>query len=260
MNNLNNKIILITGASSGIGQACANLLAANGAHLILTARRVDRLTALADQLSESCNIRCLPLQLDIRDREAVEKLINSLPSDWQSIYGLINNAGLALTTDPIQQGNTENWDTMIDTNLKGLLYISRSILPGMLARNAGHIVNIGSIAGQDCYVNGNVYSATKHAVRSITKSMRLDLAGSPVRVTEIAPGAVETEFSIVRWNDKQRADEFYQDFNPLLPHDIADAVLYCLTRPAHVDIAEMTIMATDQAGCSVISRKGRKSV
>ena len=251
------KTVLITGASSGIGEACAKILAAHGARLILTARRMERLNNLAAELKTEYETDCLTHQLDVSNNEAVQSFIKSLPAGWQAIDVLVNNAGLALETDPIQSGNTDNWDTMIDTNVKGLLYVSRCVLPGMLARERGHVVNIGSIAGQDCYLNGNVYSATKHAVRAITKSMRLDLSGSPIRVTEIAPGAVETEFSVVRWNDQQRANAFYQDFNPLIAADIADAVHYCLTRPQHVDIAEMTIMPTDQAACSFINRKGK---
>ncbi|MGQ3891218.1 SDR family NAD(P)-dependent oxidoreductase [Legionella sp. CNM-4043-24] len=254
---LKNKIILITGASSGIGEACAKRLAADGARLILTARRLDRLNELADALKKSHGTDCLTRLLDVSDREAVAHTIDGLPADWNAIDALINNAGLALSTDPLQQGRPEQWDTMIDTNLKGLLYVSRQVLPGMLERHSGHVVNIGSVAGQDCYPNGNVYSATKHAVRAITKSMRMDLAGKNIRVTEIAPGAVETEFSKVRWSDEERANAFYQDFNPLLAEDIADAVHYCLTRPPHVDIAEMTIFPTDQAACSMINRSGR---
>lgn len=257
MVSLKNKIVLITGASSGIGEACAKILAADGAHLILTARRLQRLIKLAEELEDQHQTTCLTHQLDVSDHAAVQSFVKSLPANWQPIDILINNAGLALGTDPLQIGNSDNWDKMIDTNIKGLLYVSRNILPGMLERGRGHVVNIGSIAGQDCYANGNVYSATKHAVRAISKSMRLDLSGSPVRVSEIAPGAVETEFSVVRWRDQEKADAFYQDFNPLLASDIADAVHYCLTRPQHVDISEMTIMPTDQAACSVISRKGK---
>ncbi|MGQ3887584.1 SDR family NAD(P)-dependent oxidoreductase [Legionella sp. CNM-1927-20] len=255
---LANKTVLITGASSGIGEACAKVLAAQNANLILTARRLDRLQALTTSLQKKHAINVLPIELDIRDKNKVGELYQSLPTQYQDIDILINNAGLALATDPIHEGDLTNWDTMIDTNLKGLLYISRYVLPSMVKRNQGHIVNIGSIAGQDVYANGNVYSATKHAVRAITKSMRLDLAGTGVRVTEIAPGAVETEFSIVRWNDQKRAKKFYQDFNPLIAEDIADAVLYAVTRPLHVDITEMTILPTAQAACSVISRTGRK--
>ncbi|STX28836.1 L-allo-threonine dehydrogenase, NAD(P)-binding [Legionella beliardensis] len=251
---LDKKIVLITGASSGIGEACAKLLAAQGANLILTARRFNKLQALANTLQQKHAIEVLPIELDVRDQEAMGNFYETLPTAWQPIDILINNAGLALATDPIQQGQTDNWDTMIDTNIKGLLYISRFILPSMIKRGQGHVVNMGSVAGQDCYVNGNVYCATKHAVRSITKSMRLDLAGTGIRVTEIAPGAVDTEFSVVRWNDAEKAKAFYQGFDPLMGEDIADAVLYALTRPAHVNIAEMTIFPTAQASCSLISR------
>jgi len=253
MTSLKNKTVLITGASSGIGEACARRLALDGARLILTARRLDCLEKLAAELQTPCLLR----QLNVSDKDAVAAVLDGLPDDWNAIDILINNAGLALTTDPLQSGDEANWDTMIDTNIKGLLYVSRKVLPGMLERNAGHVVNLGSIAGQDCYPNGNVYAATKHAVRAISKSMRMDLAGSNIRVTEIAPGAVETEFSKVRWNDEARADAFYQDFDPLLANDIADAIHYCVTRPAHVDIADMTIMPTAQAACTMISRTGR---
>ncbi|WED44289.1 SDR family NAD(P)-dependent oxidoreductase [Legionella cardiaca] len=257
MQSITNKIILITGASSGIGEACARLFAANGAKIILAARRKERVECLAQELSDLYRTACLPLQLDVRNKEDVKTVIGSLPADWQAIDVLINNAGLALSSDPIQIGSLENWDTMIDTNVKGLLYVSRSVLPGMIQRAQGHVINIGSIAGQECYPAGNVYCATKHAVRAITKSMRLDLLGSPIRVTEIAPGAVETEFSEVRWADKQKAKAFYQDFNPLLAADIADAAYFCVTRPAHVDVAEMTIMPTVQASANHIHRGGK---
>ncbi|KTC86816.1 SDR family NAD(P)-dependent oxidoreductase [Legionella brunensis] len=254
MQNMTNKIVLITGASSGIGEACARLFASNGAKLILCARRQDRIESLAKELKSLYGTTSLPLQLDVRVRENVESTLGSLPGEWQFIHVLINNAGLALSSDPIQKGSFENWDTMIDTNVKGLLYVSRTLLPGMIQRNQGHIINIGSIAGQECYPAGNVYCATKHAVRAITKSMRLDLLGTPIRITEIAPGAVETEFSEVRWGNKEKAKAFYQDFNPLLAADIADAAYYCATRPGHMDIAEMTIMPTVQASANHIHR------
>lgn len=252
--NLNGKIIFITGASSGIGQACAQLLAAQGAQLILCARRIERLHSLAESLHEEFGSDCYINQLDVRQLDEIQAFIQSLPPEWQAIDVLINNAGLALASDPIQQGSTSNWDTMIDTNIKGLLYITRAILPGMLARNKGHIVNIGSIAGQEAYPNGNVYCATKHAVRAITKSMRIDLNGTPIRVTEIAPGAVETEFSTVRWQDAEKAKDFYKQIIPLQAEDIADAVHYCITRPQHVDIAELTIMPTVQASANHMSK------
>lgn len=258
MRSVKDKIVLITGASSGIGQACARLFAAQGAKIILTARREQRIEKLADELESSHQAQCLSLKLDVQDKEQVISVLGNLPTDWQSVDILINNAGLALSTDPLQQGSFSNWDTMIDTNVKGLLYVTRTILPGMIKRNQGHIVNIGSIAGQECYANGNVYCATKHAVRAISKSLRLDLQGTLLRVTEIAPGAVETEFSVVRWDDKERAKKFYEDFNPLFADDIADAAYYCVTRPDHVDIAEMTIMPTVQANATSIYRAGKR--
>ncbi len=260
MFSLKNKIILITGASSGIGEAIAHRCARDGARLILVARRDARLNHLSKELKDSTGCESLTHQLDITNKEGVKNFISNLPDAWSHIDVLVNNAGLALTSDPIQSADEDNWDTMIDTNVKGLLYISRSIVPGMIVRNSGHVVNIGSIAGQYCYPNGNVYSATKYAVRAISESMRLDFSGTKLRVTEIRPGAVETEFSKVRWKDEDRARAFYQDFNPLLAEDIADAVHYCITRPSHVDIAEMTIMPTDQAAASVISRKGRDEI
>lgn len=255
MSCLKNKIILITGASSGIGDACARLFASQGARLILTARRLDRLNILAAELKNSHGNEPYVHCLDVRDSAAVKTFVESLPVAWQCIDVLLNNAGLALGSDPIQNGLIDNWETMIDTNVKGLLYMTRHVLPGMLQRQQGHIVNIGSIAGQDLYPNGNVYCASKHAVRALTKSMRLDLMGSPIRVSEIAPGAVETEFSLVRWQDAGKAKVFYQDFTPLTARDIADAVYYCISAPPHVNIAEITIMPTDQASANHIHRK-----
>lgn len=254
MTSLTNKIVLITGASSGIGLACAQLFAAQGARLLLGARRVERLEALACELNQQYQTQTFVLPLDVRDKEQVKTQLNTLPEAWQAIDVLINNAGLALDTLPVQDGNVDHWDTMIDTNIKGLLYVSRAVIPGMLIRGQGHVINIGSIAGHSTYRNGNVYCATKHAVHAISKSMRLDLIGSPLRVTEIAPGAVETEFSEVRWNDKEKAKAFYQDFHPLIAQDIADAILYCATRPQRVDIEEMIIMPTDQAAGNQIHR------
>ncbi|MCE0721612.1 MULTISPECIES: SDR family NAD(P)-dependent oxidoreductase [Legionella] len=254
MSDLTNTIILITGASSGIGQACARLCAKHGARLILSARRVERLEALAKELGQQYGEEHYVLPLDVCDQDQVKKQLGSLPSQWRSIDVLINNAGLALDSLPLQQGIEAHWDVMIDTNIKGLLYVSRTLIPGMLERGRGHVVNISSVAGHECYPNGNVYCATKHAVHAISKSMRLDMLGRPVRVTEIAPGAVETEFSEVRWNDKQKAKEFYQDFQPLLAEDIADAIVYCITRPQHMDIEEMTIMPTVQASANHLFR------
>lgn len=255
MLSVKNQIALITGASSGIGQACARILAASGAKLILSARRVDRLEELVLELKEFSDTEHLILPLDVRDKNQVHTQLSSLPEQWQAIDILINNAGLALDTLPIDQGIIDNWDTMIDTNIKGFLYVSREIIPGLLQRKRGHIINLGSIAGHECYPNGNVYVATKHAVHALSKSMRLDLLGTPIRVTEIAPGAVETEFSEVRWNDKQRAKDFYKGFQPLLAEDIADAVLYCLTRPLRMDVELMILMPTPQASANHLHRK-----
>lgn len=254
MQRLSNKIALITGASSGIGTACAYALAEQGAKVILSARRIDRLEQLAQDIQHKFQLDCYILPLDVSDKNQVSTQLAALPSEWRAIDLLINNAGLALDTEPLHTGIVDHWDTMIDTNVKGLLYVSRAIIPGMLERNSGHVVNIGSIAGHECYPNGNVYAATKYAVRALSKSMRLDLLGSPLRVTEIAPGAVETEFSEVRWKDKQRAKAFYQDFEPLLAEDIADAVLYCVTRPQRVDIESMVVMPTVQASANHLHR------
>ncbi|RUR12458.1 SDR family NAD(P)-dependent oxidoreductase [Legionella sp. km772] len=256
MNSLSNKIILITGASSGIGQACARLFAAQGAKLILSARRIERLEALQQELKNQHRTDCYLLPLDVRNKAQVESQFHALPPVWQPIDVLINNAGLALDTLPLAQGIEDNWDTMIDTNIKGLLYVSKAVLPQMISRNSGHVVNIGSIAGHECYPNGNVYAATKHAVHALSKSMRLDMLGSNVRVTEIAPGAVETEFSIVRWQDEHRAKEFYKDFQPLVAEDVADSILYCISRPAHVNIEQLIIMPTVQASANHLYRTG----
>lgn len=252
---LTDKIILITGASSGIGEACARLFAAQGARLILGARRVDRLEGLAQELSHQHNKEHYILPLDVRNKVMVKKQLETLPTELQPIDILINNAGLALDTLPLQQGIEDHWDTMIDTNVKGLLYVTLGVLPGMLERGCGHIVNMGSIAGHECYPNGNVYGATKYALHALSKSMRLDLLGTPIRVTEIAPGAVQTEFSEVRWNDKEKAEDFYKNFQPLMPQDIADAIFYCITRPLHIDIEEMIIMPTVQASANHLFRK-----
>lgn len=258
MHSLKDKVVLITGASSGIGQACAKQFAAIGAKLIITARREDKLKKLADELQQQHGTETLILQLDIRSKEQVTTAIDNLSQNWSNIAVLVNNAGLALDSLPLQQGKIDNWETMIDTNIKGLLYITHATVSGMIARKHGHIINISSIAAYDHYPTGNVYCATKHAVRSLSKNMRMDLLGTGLRVTDIAPGAVETEFSIVRWKDKRKADDFYRDFTPLVANDIADAVVYSASRPPHVDIAEMVIYPTDQASANHINKKGGK--
>ena len=249
-NPVKGQTVFITGASSGIGKACAQQFAALGAHLIITARRADRLQTLASELSSEHGISCTPIQLDVQNHKQVQSAASNLEVDI-----LVNNAGLALTSDKIQDGKVENWDTMIDTNVKGLLYVTKAILPSMLKKNHGHIINIGSIAGHGCYTAGNVYCATKHAVRALSKSMRLDLMGTAIRVSEIAPGAVETEFSEVRWNDKSKAKTFYQGFQPLVADDIANAVVYCATRPSHVNVAELVIFPQAQASLTDLYRE-----
>ena len=229
----------ITGASSGIGRAIAEKFALHGVNLILTGRRVDRLKSAAHELHEKYQVETTPIQLDVQNAEQVQTVFKQLSHE---VDILVNNAGLALTTDKIQDAQISNWEIMIDTNLKGLLYVTKAALPRMIKRNRGHIINIGSTAGHECYIAGNVYCATKHAVRAISKSLRLDLLGTALRVSEIDPGAVETEFSEVRWKDKERAKKFYHGFQPLVAEDIADAVLYCVTRPAHVNIAELVMI------------------
>ena len=253
MLSLKNKIILVTGASSGIGLACVKEFLELEAKVILAARRVEKMQQTVKELnlsSEQVHI----IELDVRNQQQVEKAIHSLPAEWKNIDILVNNAGLALSSDPIHQGNPENWDKMIDTNIKGLLYVTHAVLPQMVEKDAGHIINIGSIAGRGCYPGGNVYSATKYAVKAISQSLRIDLLGKQVRVSEIAPGAVETEFSEVRWNDKEKARAFYADFTPLVAEDIADAVIYCATRKPHVNVSEIVVMPVAQASIASIHR------
>ncbi len=255
-NLIKGKTAFITGASSGIGKACAEQFARFGVNLVITARRMDRLKMVADELSSQYGVKCIPIQLDVQSNEEVEAVFKKLEEDKIEVDILVNNAGLALATDKIQDGKVSNWDTMIDTNIKGLLYVTKAALPPMIKKNQGHIINIGSVAGHGCYAGGNVYSATKYAVRGISKSLRLDLLGTAIRVSEIDPGAVETEFSEVRFNDKDKAKKLYQGFNPLLAEDIADAVIYSATRPSHVNIAELVVFPQAQASLTEIHRQG----
>ena len=244
--------VLITGASSGIGEACSRRFAKEGYKLILAARRDELLRELDGKLKAQTHL----LTLDVRDRYAVEEAIKGLPKEWQQIDILLNNAGLSRGLGPIHEGNPEGWDEMIDTNVKGLLYVSRAVLPGMVKRNSGHIINIGSIAGHEVYPKGNVYCASKYAVDAITKGMRIDLNGTKVRVTTVDPGLVRTEFSEVRfYGDKERAEKVYQGYTPLSGDDIADAVFWASTRPTHVQIAEIIILPTDQASAYVLNKK-----
>lgn len=245
---LQGKVIFITGASSGIGQAIAVEAAKLGADIIIAARRIERLDILKQKLVNEYNIDVLAIMLDVTDNRMVDKVVGELSGKWRKIDILVNNAGLALGLEPFQEANMDNWETMIDVNIKGLLYVTKAILPIMLSQDSGHIVNIGSTAGQQHYPGGNVYSATKHAVRAISNSLRIDLLGKPIKVTEIAPGAVgDTEFGVVRFNSAQKAKEFYADFTALEAEDIADAVIYSITRRPHVNVSEITVYSVDQA-------------
>ncbi len=250
-----NKIALITGATSGIGEAVTKRLAETGFNVIITGRRNDRLTNLKKEL-EKTGIKVLSLCFDIRQREEVEKAITNLPEEWKNIDILINNAGLAAGLSPIQDGDFEDWERMIDTNVKGLLYMTKYVSTGMIERKKGHIVNIGSIAGKEVYPNGNVYCASKHAVDALTKSMRIDMLPYNIRVTQVCPGAVETEFSLVRFHgDSERAAKVYEGFENLVADDIADCIIFALTRPQHVNINDMLIMPTAQASATLFNKK-----
>ena len=243
-----NKIALITGATSGIGRATAITLAQNNFDLIITGRRKELLEDLEKEIKSTSSGRVHILNFDVRNKEEVFKAIDSLPSDWQDIEVLINNAGLAVGLNHIHEGVIDDWERMIDTNIKGLLYVTRKVSPRMIEKKRGHIVNIGSTAGKEAYENGNVYCGTKHAVDAITKGMRIDMLKHKIKVTAINPGMVETEFSIIRFKgDKEKADKVYQGFTPLYGKDVADAILYVVTRPEHVCINDMIITATAQA-------------
>lgn len=250
------KIAYITGASSGIGRAIATKLAAEKYNLILAARRHDRLQELAAELQQTYGIKTLLSTFDIRNRQAVKEAVESIPDEWRDIHLLVNNAGLASGLSTLEQGDIDDWEVMIDTNIKGLLFITRNIIPLIRHDGSGHIINIGSIAGKEVYPNGNVYCSTKHAVDALSKAMRLELAIYPIRVSAIHPGAVETEFSVVRFHgDAQRAGQVYAGFDNLIAADIADAAWYMVSRPAHVNINELIIMPSAQPVAGVIHRK-----
>ena len=249
------KIVLITGATSGIGEACARKFAQNGDKVILTGRNQTRMTAIADELKAQ-GTEVLTLMFDVRDREAARQAIESLPAEWQEIDVLVNNAGLALGLEPEFEGDSADWDGMIDTNVKGLLTMTRLIVPGMVARNRGHVINMGSVAGDAAYAGGNVYCATKAAVKALSDGLRIDVANTAVRVTNLKPGLVETNFSNIRFHgDEERAANVYKGIKPLTGDDIADVAVYAANAPAHVQIAEVLILATHQASGSVIVRK-----
>ncbi|MFT5253420.1 MAG: 3-hydroxy acid dehydrogenase/malonic semialdehyde reductase [Flavobacteriales bacterium] len=248
-----NKTALITGATSGIGKATAQLLAKNNYRIILCGRREDRLKELAEELAAITDVHCL--QFDVRDRNRVFEAINALPKDFSTIDVLINNAGNAHGLDPIQTGDIDDWDAMIDINVKGLLYVSKAIIPQMIERKSGHIINIGSTAAKEVYPNGNVYCASKHAVDALNQGMRIDLNPFGIRVGAIHPGMVETEFSEVRFKgDTNRAENVYKGFAPLQPEDIADIIHFVVSRPYHVNIADLIVMSTAQASSTIVKR------
>lgn len=258
MSVLLNKIALVTGATSGIGRATALTLAREGCQVILAGRRAERLQAVGQQISQQHKRDWLALELDVRDEQAVNQSIEGLPAHWKQIDILVNNAGLAAGFEKLYEGNSEDWNRMLDTNVKGLLYLTRAVVPGMVDRGSGDIVNIGSIAGHEAYPNGAVYCATKHAVDAITRSLRMDLVDTPLRVSTVDPGLVETEFSVVRFHgDEQKAKSVYQGMRPLTGEDIAELVAFIVARPAHVQIAEMIVFPTDQAAATMVHRKSK---
>jgi NADP-dependent 3-hydroxy acid dehydrogenase YdfG len=256
MPSLQGKTVFITGASSGIGEATAHAFAAEGARLLLAARRLDRLQATTPKLIEAGAAAVHSFALDVRQNAAVEQAIGALPAEWQSIDVLVNNAGMSRGTEKVHEAHTDDWDEMIDTNVKGLLYVTRAVVPGMVARDSGHIVNLGSTAGEVTYPGGAVYCATKAAEHAINDGLRQDLLGTSLRVTTIDPGAVETEFSMVRFrDDKERAAKVYAGMRPLTAADVADAIVWATSRPGNVNIARILLTSIDQANSLLFHRK-----
>lgn len=250
------KIVCVTGATSGIGRATAEIFAANGYNLIITGRRKEKLEELGEELVNKHKIDLIALNFDVRSNEAVNKAFDSLPEGWRNIDILVNNAGLAVGLGPIQEGVIDDWERMIDTNIKGLLYVSRKVLPWLVERKKGHVFNIASIAGKETYLNGNVYCATKTAVDSLSRAMRMDMVPYGIKVTNVAPGAVETEFSIVRFKgDQQRADNVYKGYEPLTGKDIADTIYYIATMPDHVCINDLIITPKAQASAGIFHKE-----
>lgn len=253
---LKDRIVFITGASAGIGAACARGFAAEGAKLLLAARRLDRLTAMEPELRKAGASDLRSFELDVQDREVVEGAIAALPQEWQAIDVLVNNAGLSRGLDKLWEGKPQDWDEMIDTNVKGLLWVTRAVVPGMVARGRGHVVNLGSTAQELAYPGGSVYCGTKAAVKLINDGLRQDLMGTPVRVSDIGAGMVETEFSEVRFRgDRERAAKVYQNITPLTPEDVADAIVWATTRPAHVNVAHLLMTTIDQANSILFNRR-----
>ncbi|MFH0990879.1 MAG: SDR family oxidoreductase [bacterium] len=256
MTSLKNSIVFITGASSGIGLACAKAFAREGARLLIAARRKERIDTIAAEFKQLQGVDVYGFEIDVRNQPAVEAAIRNLPKEWQEIDVLVNNAGLSRGIDKLHDGKLPDWEEMLDTNVKGLLYVSKAVLPGMVVRSRGTVINIGSIAGHEVYPGGNVYCASKHAVDAITKGMRMDYFDTPIRICTVDPGLVETEFSIVRFRgDEQRASNVYKGLQPLSPDDVAEAVLFCATRPPHVQLAEIIILPTAQASTTLVHRK-----
>jgi 3-hydroxy acid dehydrogenase/malonic semialdehyde reductase len=253
---LKDRIVFITGASAGIGAACARAFAAEGARLLLAARRVDRLQSMEVDLLEAGAAAVHAFALDVRDRSGVERALAQLPEDWRAIDVLVNNAGLSRGLDKLWQGQPQDWEEMIDTNVKGLLWVSRPVVAGMVERGRGHVVNLGSTAQDLAYPGGNVYCGTKAAVKLINDGLRQDLMGTPIRVSDVGAGMVETEFSEVRFRgDKERAAKIYQNITPLTPEDVADAIVWAVTRPPHVNVAHILMTTIDQANSLVFNRR-----
>lgn len=253
---LNDKTVFITGASSGIGEATAKAFADKGAKLLLCARNIEKLEKFKTQLQEENKIDIFTFQLDVRDKLQVSKTIDSLPDDWKKIDILVNNAGLAAGKDKAQDALLEDWEQMIDTNVKGLLFVTKKVIPGMIERKVGHVINIGSLAGQESYAGGSVYCATKAAVRSFSRALKMDLTGTEIRVTSIDPGLVETDFSMVRFKgDTKKAKEVYQGMTPLTAEDVAECVFFAANRPKHLNISEMLLLPTDQGSSTLVHRR-----
>lgn len=255
MYDLMGRTILITGATSGIGEAMARLFACEGARLLLCGRRTDRLQGLAEELKAAHETESLVFHLDVRDRDQVSMAFRSLPEEWSEIDALVNNAGLSRGLDPAQEGDLDDWDEMVRTNLSGLLYMTRHVLPAMVRRGKGDVLNVASIAAHEVYPGGAVYCATKHAVDAFTRGLRMDLVNTPIRVMSISPGMTETEFSVVRFHgDRERADRVYEGMTPLSANDVAETALFALTRPVHVQVGEIILWPTAQASCTLVAR------
>ncbi len=256
MYSIKGKKVLITGASAGIGKACAYQFAGAGADILICARRIDKLNEIADDINKNFDVNVYAFELDVRNHNDVKDRLEQLPEEWKEVDILVNNAGLARSLNKVYEYDIQDWEEMIDTNIKGALYLTRYIVPGMVERKSGHIIYIGSTAGHEAYGGGGVYCGTKHFINAITKGFKLDLLGTGVRVSSVDPGSVETEFSLVRFHgDEERAKNVYKGFTPLTADDVADAVLYCATRPPHVNINEIILTSKDQGNSFIFNKK-----